>query len=104
MNGQTIPNLNATGRFLRGSSTSGAFQTDTFQGHIHGVSPHSGTHVGEFTIDVPGSSGTDFTTQVANSKTTSPQNPPGGYPFGAPRFGSETRPTNMSVVWIMRVK
>ncbi|MCP4134437.1 MAG: hypothetical protein GY754_25920 [bacterium] len=33
--GQTAPSLNNGGRFLRGNTTSGIFQSDQFQGHFH---------------------------------------------------------------------
>ncbi len=49
--GKTLPNLNnplnawnAGGSFLRGSTSSGDVQGDEFQGHIHNVYKHAGTH------------------------------------------------------------
>ncbi len=39
--GQTIPNLNGEGRFLRGSNTSGVEESDTLASHDHDVSLNS---------------------------------------------------------------
>jgi hypothetical protein len=35
MNGQTLPNINSAGRFVRGGSTSGVIQTNQNKSHIH---------------------------------------------------------------------
>jgi hypothetical protein len=44
-NGQTMPSLNATGKFLRGSSVSGTMQTEDVGGHTHtGTTAANGTH------------------------------------------------------------
>ncbi len=83
-NGQTIPNLNGDARFLRGGSTSGALQADEFKAHVHNRGVWDG--------GVSGGSGGPLTgAQPLDVNTGS-------------TGGSETRPINMSVVWIMRVK
>ncbi len=109
--GQTIPNLNdpqngwnSNGSFLRGGTTSGDFQTDQMQKHIHGVYPHAGTFQGEFPINRNGAGGADGSTRVAQDITSTPVNPPVPTSYGSPRTGDETRPANMSVVWIMKVR
>ncbi|ROL58455.1 tail fiber protein [Bacteroidetes/Chlorobi group bacterium Naka2016] len=109
---QVIPNLNGdpnganspglsekAGMFLRGGTNSGTGQYDAFQGHRHSVDPDgalkyswsyntydlsSGNYapLANITIGDPISDGTN----------------------GTPRTANETRPKNMSVVWIMRVK
>lgn len=110
-NGQVIPNLNgdAAGAnspgqsakvqmFLRGGLVSGAGQQDAFQGHRHpswwpqsAGSGGAGAYV----------AGRDFEPGVqylfVGDATTDGTN-------GTPRTANETRPVNMSVVWIMKVK
>ncbi len=81
-NGQTIPNLNGDARFLRGGSTSGALQADELKAHTHTVPQGSGLSGGTGT--------TGSADQGSNSVSST--------------GGSETRPINMAVVWIMRVK
>lgn len=94
-NGQVIPNLNSntqdgsinSGMFLRGASTSGTMQAD-------GTAPN-------------GLSGTVFGLMSANNVSSQG----GGWwngntqaPVTFSSTDSETRPANMSVVWIMRVE
>jgi hypothetical protein len=44
-NGQTMPSLNATGKFLRGSTVSGTMQTEDVGGHTHtGTTTADGNH------------------------------------------------------------
>jgi hypothetical protein len=93
LNGQLLPNLNGDGRFLRGSASSGTMQADDFKSHSHAM---NGTNVDIVTV-VP--SGGDQTIPHGG----------GGGLFGATTGtastgGSETRPVNMSVVWIIRIK
>lgn len=95
-NTKTIPNLNADARFLRGSATSGTMQDDAFQGHYHN------------TVNIlyaVGAGGTLAVTIGTNTQQggtiTSPITDGTN---GAPKTASETRPKNMSVVWIMKVK
>jgi cysteine-rich repeat protein len=96
---ETMPDLNATGRFLRGGASSGATQEDRFQGHWHEVDPgHAVAYV------APGgpwrSGGSDDDTPIGLSVGGPVAY--GGY--GSPRYGGETRPVNMSVVWIVKVR
>jgi hypothetical protein len=81
MTGNT-PNLNGQGRFLRGSATSGTMQADSIKSHTHPCD------VAEY--GTPDGDGTGERRQA--SRTTSSTG------------DTETRPVNMSVVWIMRVK
>lgn len=84
--GVVIPDLNGDGRFLRGSSTSGTEEAEAFKAHIHREVGGSGVG-GENKIP-RGASGTPFGT-LNDTQSTG---------------GSETRPINMSVVWIIRIK
>jgi len=114
LDGQTIPNLNGAAggadspgnaakvaMFLRGGVTSGTGQQDAFQGHWH-------------TARTPGSAGI-LGSSFAMSATLNDlggatgwfnpiQDPISNGPHGTPRTANETRPSNMAVVWIMRVK
>jgi len=105
-NDQVIPNLNGYGSganspnlntkekmFLRGGTTSGIGQADAFQGHRHSITAWgyvAGSQCQE------GSGFTINSTIVGDSITDGVN--------GTPRTANETRPVNMSVVWIMRVK
>ncbi|TND07920.1 MAG: putative membrane-anchored cell surface protein [Bacteroidetes bacterium] len=94
---QMIPNLNQAGKFLRGSDISGAMQVDAFQGHHHIVEN------GADSSYYPG--GTFQMTVGTNSHNAGRvQAPASDGKNGEPRIANETRPSNMSVVWIMRVK
>ena len=111
-NTQVIPNLNgdAAGAnspgqtaklsmFLRGGLNSGTGQQDAFQGHWHDIYRKHG-------------SGTEYTGVHSNYANTGSEEKTGYYAKdptsdganGAPRTANETRPVNMSVVWIMKVK
>ena len=117
-NGLAVPNLNGGGRFLRGGATSGVLQDDAFQGHKHDLNPglrvdllsyvHPSGSFELFGSDqraCTGASGcsTGYYDQYnivapnIDNVTTLGAN-------GAPRFGTETRPSNMSVVWVMRIR
>jgi hypothetical protein len=122
LHGQVIPNLNgaASGAdlsngdnlgktgdvFLRGDETSGVTQLDSFQGHWHylayqnnkGLSLNAGGSNYNLGFGTTGS-GSDKTDEelVATNSITDGTN-------GTPRTGTVTKPRNMSVVWIMRVK
>ncbi|MCP4129818.1 MAG: hypothetical protein GY754_02260 [bacterium] len=101
LNGVNIPDLNGEARFLRGSSTSGTFQDDAIKTHKHSIYAIAvTTHENAFTINdgsgdnlaaadnlQPGTNGwhlKDYETYYTGD--------------------TETRPKNMSVVWIMRIK
>ncbi len=108
--GKNLPNLNdplqgwnSQGSFLRGGATSGNFENDQMQGHIHRVYPHAGTfEEAIYPRTRSGAGGGDNTTPTADSLTSRPAND--GTSNGNPRYGPETRPANMSVVWIIRIK
>ena len=109
LHGQVIPDLNGQALFIRGGATSGVFQADQMQSHAHldagHIHPtHDTNHVntpanvdfspGEYGLYLSGTTGTGKANLGNPSETTA----------GAARHGSETRPVNMSMVWIMRVK
>ncbi|QLH54811.1 MAG: hypothetical protein CH6_4159 [Candidatus Kapaibacterium sp.] len=109
---QVIPNLNGdpngadspglsekAGMFLRGGTTSGTGQYDAFQGHRHSVDS-DGALKYEYAYN---------TYDISLGNYAPPANITIGDPIsdgtnGTPRTANETRPKNMSVVWIMRVK
>lgn len=109
---QVIPNLNGdpngadspglsekAGMFLRGGTTSGTGQYDAFQGHRHSVDS-DGALKYEYAYN---------TYDISLGNYAPPANITVGDPIsdgtnGTPRTANETRPKNMSVVWIMRVK
>ncbi len=103
-NGLTIPDLNSAGLFVRGGTSSGQYQDDQIQshnhvdhGHAHGVRQESGVS--------PGGGGGFGTSGGVHRYTANTTNGHANIsePRGA-RHGSETRPKNMSMVWIIRVK
>ncbi len=103
LNGRTIPNLNgaaSTGHFLRGSDASGVFQQDTFQGHWH-VTGAGGVPFPQSTNGTLIESGDTWIQSPSNATVRSPIS---DNINGTPRTAGETRPVNMSVVWIMKVK
>jgi hypothetical protein len=97
-NGQALPDLNSGGRFLRGGNTSGTMQDDALQGHHH--------HVPNLTQRVGGRTGNSGAYEkndgVFNTENATTIISDGAH--GLPRVAAETRPLNMSVVWIMRVR
>lgn len=111
-NGQTIPDLNGEERFLRGTSgKSGVMQQDALQGHKH-VEPGHTHKVTALGNGQQGGYGNYFSYYDPNhgSHASSPAQVDLGDPvdsgtgYGVPRIANETRPKNMSVVWIMRIK
>ncbi|MBI2721190.1 MAG: hypothetical protein HYX39_03335 [Bacteroidetes bacterium] len=144
-NGQTIPDLNNTKKFLRGDLTSGIIQAEDLGAHAHaGTTSAVGNHGhGGSTGSVNWDNGRvipwddNFAADVVNGPFGN-ATPPGGLPWdglgkignmittmtgeldhthiinpdGAHSHtftttstgGTETRPTNMSVVWIIRIK
>ncbi|MCW3078529.1 MAG: hypothetical protein JWO32_3138 [Bacteroidetes bacterium] len=147
-NGQTIPDLNNSRRFLRGDLTSGTLEAEDVISHTH-----TGTTSGAPNHDHGGSTGSvnstngrivpwddNFSQDQMDAATTGAlgnATPPGGLPWnglgtvgnfittidqldhthvinpdGAHNHtfttnstgGTETRPINMSVVWIIRIK
>lgn len=98
-NGQTIPNLNASGggtkRFLRGSTTSGT--TGGADTHTLSVGEMPGhTHV-ERTVGGGGPSGPAGSGGNANSSSTSTDSTGGGQ-------AHNNLPSYYEIVWILRVK
>jgi hypothetical protein len=96
LNTQMIPDLNGGGRFLRGSATSGALQADAFQGHkmkaeLQVYARQYGG--GDTYASAPNWNQAELYSSIVSDGVN-----------GAPRIANETRPVNMSVVWIMRVK
>jgi len=117
---QTIPDLNGDARFLRGGSLSGTEQDDAFQGHKHTVDPPTHRHImpmnnmsSGYSHADNGGAATRYNATGSNNGYTSYTNmgefnsgvPVGDGTHGTPKCdSSETRPINMSVVWIMRIK
>ena len=127
--GSIIPNLNLVdqsdllegregGAFLRGAPRSGELQQDELQTHTHqdrghrhfrnaehaaelawrNVSPEPGAH------GVPGPGPDRFFNLNQVESATANLAGPTAFGAGAARHGAETRPVNMSVIWIMKVK
>ncbi len=108
---QTIPNLNGNpsganspglsekaSMFLRGGTTSGTGQNDAFQGHKHSITSNAIAYLyGGMDVDEEAEIGLP-------SATIEVGNPISDGTNGTPRTANETRPKNMTVVWIMRVK
>lgn len=118
-NGVTLPNLNSNpnawnggGRFLRGGTTPGVFQNDFFQGHTHVDPGHSHTYSYQFPefagatpVGVQSGGGLfRVTNTLGTSGSTTGITDPTAQSNGTARYGDETRPVNMSVVWIIRIK
>lgn len=98
-NGETIPDLNGDARFLRGAATSGTEQADAFQGHYHDVRMKNTDGVNSYprSGDSGGSTISGNNLKAAYTVQDDGTN-------GTPRIATETRPINMSVVWIIRIK
>ncbi len=111
--GQNLPNLNGEARFLRGATSSGTLQNDQLQAHKHTDSGHSHlftrprwfsneTTSGDsmFYGQTGAADNHDSWTNTGQAQIGDPVTSSGG----SVRYGSETRPSNMSVVWIMKIK
>jgi hypothetical protein len=131
MAGRKLPDLNGERRFLRGGTTSGICEQDEFQGHTHRMAEKSdGEHehalegvawsqpqnvqralndngrqnYSGFMKEPWPSHGLIKKTTKSGAHTHSIGGPSRDKTYGEPRVGSETRPVNMSVVWIMRIE
>jgi hypothetical protein len=88
-NGQVIPNLNGAvatglkGRFLRGHSTSGVLEDSQNLAHTHGFRYPNGS------VNTNDSTWSNGDTKILQTESSG---------------GTEARPYNYSVVWIMRIK
>lgn len=115
--GLTVPDLNgATGEhggkglFLRGGTSSGNFEEDQMQSHKHDDSGHTQTDSwwnNEHPNGIYSLSG-GVHIKIKSSARTGYANlgdpTDSGTGAGEPRHGAETRPINMSMVWIIRIK
>lgn len=97
-NGSAVPNLNGNRYFLRGNGTSGPTEQDQFQGHRHSHSESANFVVADTGGTYSGGAFPAFVRPLSILDPTSDGS------NGTPRTGSETRPVNMSVVWIIRIK
>ncbi len=114
LDGRTIPNLNGQGRFLRGAPSSGALQDDQLETHTHLDSGHTHAFARPrwFYVDDPNGGamlhpeGQDAAQQFSTTVTgyADLREPVALNGDATVRHGAETRPTNMGVVWIMRVR
>lgn len=110
--GQTIPDLNGEGRFLRGGTSSGVDQVDEFKAHAHSAGSYSAAgseHQHRYTskcFDDFTCDGHALTNLLNYGSALSLSGWHGHSIIGtsASTGSTETRPVNMSVVWIMRVK
>lgn len=128
LDGLALPNLNGESRFVRGSTLSGIFQEDatalpSTPFEISGVGDHTHTinGVGDHNhgIDRRGPGG-PLSGEIEGAGSSGDQPTVGTLPAGAHTHSmqgagahthllnaggdSETRPVNMTVIWIMRVK
>ena len=108
-NGMIAPNLNGDAggadspdvggkyrMFLRGDTTSGTGTLDAFQGHHH---------AGSDVHDIPGDAHLDASLVASGiwwNRFYKGDPTTGNH--GAARVDTETRPVNMTVVWVMRIK
>ena len=106
--GLQIPNLNGEGRFLRGAETSGELQEDQMQSHKHDDLGHD--HDAKRFGEMQNRAMNDGPYTLADwykgepLKASAQLTNPVESTAGPVRHGDETRPINMSVIWIMKVK
>ena len=94
-----VPNLNGEGRFLRGSNTSGVNQSDQIRAHDH-VTHAAGPINGQFYLSNDNDA---YSWGQGSHNFGAISHPDTDFRTGM-TGGDETRPINMSVVWIMRIK
>lgn len=107
LNGTALPDLNGGTYFLRGAATSGAFQSDSFRSHNHSF--FTSQNMGPGHNPITGYCGLHATDRINGCGAWSGE---GGTWVNNGLLGEiiqstgggETRPLNMSVVWIMRIK
>ncbi len=107
-NGENVPDLNSSGMFLRGGTNSGTFQDDATA--VNGLYMNStGSHSHGFSYDSVRYNGRDagsMNTGAAGRSHayTGITDSAGNHVHTMYSSDTETRPINMSVVWIMRIK
>lgn len=108
-NGQTAPDLNNRGLFIRGSTVSGTYQADQLQSHTHKDAGHADSSHDTDHNNTPAN--VDYSAyeygyyRVANTGVGYAQlGEPVASSGGTVRYGTETRPANMSMIWVMRIK
>ncbi len=94
--GRQLPNTNSAREFLRGGNLSGVKESDAFQGHEHQVSFSQSSN----TYDYYRVDNTYFV--LSNDTDTVGIKDKSGY--GTARYDVETRPVNMSVIYIIKVR
>lgn len=106
--GRTLPDLNGERRFLRGGGQSGDLESDEVRSHSHAVNTVHDHGYGDFYWRDTGNdplfstpTGDASGQRVEDGRTTGPG---GGLISSAASGGPETRPVNMSVVWIIRIR
>jgi len=102
LNAYATDGLGARGVFLRGGTTAGVVQGDAFQGHWHTTFADQGSGGATFwglqywTGNRSGTSSYEGTQGTVRSPANDGAN-------GSPRVTNETRPLNMSVIYIIRL-
>lgn len=91
---KNIPNLNLDGLFLRGGRRSGNLQVDAIRGHVHRMYR---VNPGRYSKAIDPRGGADDNVANDGSEVVAVT----GFQEGAE---DETRPKNMSVIWIMKIK
>lgn len=117
LDGQVIPDLNGERLFLRGSASSGTLEDDAMQGHSHQLNVdgnkiqlldnvHPRGRYELFQSDHFGCAGCDrgYADEFVLVDPSIGGPTQHSQAHGQPRTAAETRPANMSVVWIMRVR
>lgn len=106
MNGQFVPNLNGAtnsvtgvgtrGRFLRGHTSSGVFESDSSNRFAEVEQRDDNQGLTQGFLGIPASGWSGWQRQFYTTT--------GGDSMRYRNSGEESRPVNMSVIWIMRVK
>lgn len=113
LNGQPLPDLNGGARFLRGGANSGTLEDHAFQDHGHAITPNPHDHTlnrlvaTDLTAGPAGVPNTSFGASwwynnTENFIINGTSLTVGGASSGNPQ--AETRPANMAVIWIIRIK